>query len=65
MSIASYLMFGILGFLTMLVIQGLEAAVQIPGASSALTSWLAIYGTWLAIIAHGVYLWCKNPSHRH
>ncbi len=65
MSIASYLLFGILGLLTMLVIQGIEAIVLAPDASSGLTSWLVIDGIWLTLIVIGLYQWCKGKSHKH
>ncbi|MGR5064387.1 hypothetical protein [Photobacterium sp. DNB22_13_2] len=61
MSIASYLLFGVLGLLTMLLVQGFEASflLQGPADSSALTgsltSWLLIDGIWLALIAMGLY----------
>ena len=54
MSTASYLLFGILGFLSMLLVQLLES-VLIPSTGSSTVSWLAIDGLWLFIIALGLY----------
>ncbi|PSU32108.1 hypothetical protein [Photobacterium lutimaris] len=61
MSVASYLLFCLLGLLTMLLVQGLEAILLLLGAadvsalSSHLASWLLIDSIWLAVIAIGLY----------
>ncbi|MDV5171173.1 hypothetical protein [Photobacterium rosenbergii] len=65
MSIASYLLFGILGLLIMLIIQGVEAVVMAPEASSGLILWLLLDGIWLTLIAIGLYQWCKSKPHKH
>ena len=65
MSVASYLLFSILGFLTMLLAHGLET-VTLPSDNHAeLVSWLFIDGLWLTLIAIGLYQWCKGKSHKH
>lgn len=61
MSIASYLLFGVLGMLTMLLVQGFEASLLLLDSAdcSALTgnftSWLLIDSIWLVLIAIGLY----------
>ncbi|PSW11103.1 hypothetical protein C9J01_16690 [Photobacterium rosenbergii] len=58
MSIASFLLFGILGFLSMVLVNLVESLL-LPGTMNTLTLWVIIYSLWLFLIALGVYHWYR------
>ncbi|MBY5947271.1 hypothetical protein [Photobacterium rosenbergii] len=56
MSIASFLLFGILGFLSMVLVN-LAESLLLPGTEDTLVLWVIIYSLWLFLIALGLYHW--------
>ena len=61
MSIASYLLFAILGFLSMVLVN-LAESLLLPGTMSALPLWVIIYSLWLWLIGLGLYHWFHEKA---